>query len=97
MEMLLVDGRLKKRQAANRQPEQCRVFKAGHHVEYIDWTTYEENQRMTRRNSANWEADESMSAIRAGQGLLVGCCAAAIAAVRFMCATGVAPELTRAI
>ena len=39
---------------------------------YIDWATYEENQRMTRRNSVHWEADESMSAIRAGQGLLVG-------------------------
>jgi DNA invertase Pin-like site-specific DNA recombinase len=38
-ETLLVDGRLKKRQAANRQPEQCRVFIAGHHVEYIDWAT----------------------------------------------------------
>lgn len=41
-------------------------------MEYIDWATYEENQRMTRRNSVNWEADESMAAIRAGQGLLVG-------------------------
>jgi hypothetical protein len=25
-----------------------------------------------RRNSVNWEGDESMAAIRAGQGLLVG-------------------------
>jgi hypothetical protein len=72
METLLVHGRLKKRQAANRRPEECRVFIADHHVGYIDWATYEENQRMTRRNSVHWEADESMSAIRAGQGLLVG-------------------------
>lgn len=72
METLLVNGRLKKRQAANRRPEECRVFIAGHHVGYIDWATYEENQRMTRRNSVHWVADESMSAIRAGQGLLVG-------------------------
>jgi hypothetical protein len=43
-----------------------------HHVGYIDWATYEENQRMTRRNSVNWQSDESMAAIRAGQGLLVG-------------------------
>jgi DNA invertase Pin-like site-specific DNA recombinase len=71
-ETLLINGRLKKRQAANRRPEECRVFIAGHHVGYIDWTTYEENQRMTRRNSVNWEADETTSAIRAGQGLLVG-------------------------
>jgi hypothetical protein len=27
---------------------------------------------MTQRNSVNWESDESMAAIRAGQGLLVG-------------------------
>src|SRR6202049_3664517 len=72
METLLVEGRLKKRQGANRRPEECRVFIAGHHVGYIDWATYEENQRMTRRNSVNWQADESMPAIRAGQGLLVG-------------------------
>jgi hypothetical protein len=44
---------------------------AGHHAAYIDWATYEENQRMTHRNSVNWEPDESMAAIRAGQGLLV--------------------------
>lgn len=72
METLLIDGRLKKRQAANRHPEECRVFIADHHVGYIDWASYEENQRMTRRNSVTWQADESMSAIRAGQGLLVG-------------------------
>jgi len=72
METLLVEGRLKKRQAANRRPEECRVFIAGHHVGYIDWATYEENQRMKSRNTVNWESDESMSAIRAGQGLLVG-------------------------
>jgi hypothetical protein len=41
-------------------------------VGYIDWTTYEENQRRIGRNSVNWEAEESMTAIRAGQGLLVG-------------------------
>jgi DNA invertase Pin-like site-specific DNA recombinase len=72
METLLIDGRLKKRQAANRRPEECRVFIADHHVGYIDWASYEENQRMTRRNCVTWQADESMSAIRAGQGLLVG-------------------------
>jgi hypothetical protein len=55
-----------------RRPEECRVFIAGHHVGYIDWATYQENQRMTRRNSVNWQADETMPAIRAGQGLLAG-------------------------
>jgi len=68
----LVDGRLEKRQGAMRPAEECRVFIPDHHVGYIDWTTYEENRRMVRRNSVNWEGDESMAAIRAGQGLLVG-------------------------
>ena len=69
---LLVEGRLEKRQGATRRAEECRVFIPAHHVGYIDWATYEENQRMIRRNSVNWQADESMTAIRAGQGLLVG-------------------------
>ena len=69
---LLVDGRLQKRQSATRRAEECRVFIPHHHEGYIDWATYEENQRMTRRNSVNWQGDECMVAIRAGQGLLVG-------------------------
>ena len=69
---LLVEGRLEKHQSATRRAEECRVFIPAHHVGYIDWATYEENQRMIRRNAVNWQADESMSAIRAGQGLLVG-------------------------
>ena len=68
----LIDGRLEKRQAATRRAEDCRVFIRDHHVGYIDWAAYEENQRMTRRNSVNWQGDESMVAIRVGQGLLVG-------------------------
>jgi DNA invertase Pin-like site-specific DNA recombinase len=69
---LLVEGRLEKRQTAVRRAEECRVFIRDHHLGYIDWTTYEENQRMIRGNSASWQGDESMTAIRAGQGLLVG-------------------------
>jgi hypothetical protein len=55
-----------------RRATECRVFLPDHHEAYIDWATYEENQRMIRRNSVNWQCDESMPAIRAGQGLLVG-------------------------
>jgi hypothetical protein len=55
-----------------RRPEACRVFIRDHHIGYIDWATYEENQRMIRRNSVNWQGDEAVTAIRAGQGLLVG-------------------------
>src|SRR6201991_910578 len=68
----LVDGRLEKRQSAMRPAEEGRVFIRDHHVGYIDWATYEENRRIMRRNSVNREGDESMAAIRAGQGLLVG-------------------------
>src|SRR5215470_5853107 len=53
-------------------PKSAGFFIRDHHVGYIDWATYEENRRMMRRNSVNWEGDESMAAIRAGQGLLVG-------------------------
>src|SRR6266704_2225707 len=69
---LLIEGRLEKRQSATRRAEDCRVFIRDHHVGYIDWASYEENRRMTRRNSVNWQGDETMAAIRAGQGLLVG-------------------------
>jgi DNA invertase Pin-like site-specific DNA recombinase len=69
---VLAGGRLEKRQSATRRAEDCRVFIPDHHVGYIDWATYEENQKMIRRNSVNWQGDESMAAIRAGQGLLAG-------------------------
>src|SRR5580704_3245990 len=69
---VLTEGRLEKRQGATRRAEDCRVFIRDHHVGYIDWATYEENQRMIRGNSVNRQGDESMAAIRAGQGLLVG-------------------------
>src|ERR1700733_7849419 len=69
---LLVEGRLEKRQGAMRRAEECRVFIRDHHVGYIDWATFEENQRMIRRNSVNWHGDESMAAVRVGQGLLAG-------------------------
>ena len=69
---LLIDGRLEKRQTAMRRAEACRVFIRDHHIGYIDWATYEENQRMIRRHSVNWQGDEAVTAIRAGQGLLVG-------------------------
>jgi DNA invertase Pin-like site-specific DNA recombinase len=72
VETVMVEGRLAKRQGSMRRATECRVFLPDHHEAYIDWATYEENQRMIRRNSVNWPRDESMPAIRAGQGLLVG-------------------------
>ena len=52
---LLVEGRLEKRQGATCRAEDCRVFIRDHHVGYMDWATYEENRRMIRRNSVNWQ------------------------------------------
>jgi DNA invertase Pin-like site-specific DNA recombinase len=72
VETVMVDGRLEKRQSAMRRATECRVFLPDHHQGYVDWAVFEENQRMIRRNSVNWQGDESMPAIRAGQGLLVG-------------------------
>jgi DNA invertase Pin-like site-specific DNA recombinase len=69
---MLIDGKLEKRQGATCQPDECRVFIRNHHPGYIEWATYEENRRMVRRNSINMQVDETMAAIRAGQGLLVG-------------------------
>src|SRR4051794_21581363 len=48
--MVVLDGRLEKRQSAMQRAEECRVFIREHHIGYIDWATYEENQRMIRRD-----------------------------------------------
>jgi DNA invertase Pin-like site-specific DNA recombinase len=71
-EATLVDGALKKRQGRYRRPEECRVFLPNHHPGYIDRQTYEENQRRISRNSVTWSEDETVAAVRAGQGLLAG-------------------------
>ena len=72
VETVLVEGQLKKRQGATRRATECRVFLPNHHEGYIDWATYEEHQRMIRRNAVTWQGDDAMPAIRAGHGLLVG-------------------------
>jgi DNA invertase Pin-like site-specific DNA recombinase len=71
-ETVLVEGRLRKRQRWMRPPEECRVFLRDHHEGYIDWETYQENQRMKRGNSLDLQSDPAVSAVREGQGLLVG-------------------------
>jgi DNA invertase Pin-like site-specific DNA recombinase len=72
VETIFVDGQLKKRMKKLVKPEECRVFIPDHHPGYIDWETYEENQNMISRNTLSLESDETLSAIRAGQGLLSG-------------------------
>jgi excisionase family DNA binding protein len=71
-ETVLVEGRLKKRQRSLRHAEDCRVFIPSHHEGYIHWETYEENQRVIRGNNMKSDGDESVSAVRDGQGLLTG-------------------------
>jgi len=72
METVVVDGKVHKRQGRPRRAEECRVFLPDHHEGYISWDTYQENQRMIRRNSLNLKADESVGPSRAGRGLLAG-------------------------
>lgn len=71
-ETVLVEGQLKKRTGRLRAPEQCRIFIREHHEGYIAWATFEENQRMIQRNSTHAPTEESVSTVRAGQGLLAG-------------------------
>jgi hypothetical protein len=65
-------GQLRKRQSAAVPPEQARVFLRDHHEGYIDWTTFEENQRLIRRNDFRGEWDETAGVARLGKGLLAG-------------------------
>lgn len=70
MELTLVDGRLQKRHGRLRSPTAARVFIPDHHEGYIEWATYEEHQRMMRRNSLRHEREEGTGAVRTGHGLL---------------------------
>ncbi len=72
LETVLVDGRLKKRVGRFRKPHECRVFLRDHHEGYIDWDTYEENQRMIQRNAVREGGGDTRAAIRGGRGLLTG-------------------------
>ena len=71
-EVVLVEGRLVRRQGRERAPEEARVFIRDHHEGYIDWETYQENRRMVRRNSLRGATDEAVGAVRSGHGLLAG-------------------------
>jgi DNA invertase Pin-like site-specific DNA recombinase len=66
------EGVLSKRQAAALPPEKARVFIRDHHEGYIDWATFEENQRMISRNNFRGESDQTAGAARSGKGLLAG-------------------------
>lgn len=72
VETTLVEGRLVRRQGRLRRAEECTVFIPGHHEGYIVWETFQENLRVMRRNNLSGGSDESVAAVRAGNGLLVG-------------------------
>jgi DNA invertase Pin-like site-specific DNA recombinase len=72
MKMELVAGRLRKRQSSCVPAEKCRVFIPHHHEGYIDWDTYQENQRIIHGNNMKRGSDESASSVRRGRGLLNG-------------------------
>jgi excisionase family DNA binding protein len=71
-EAVVVEGRVIRRQGRLRRPEECRVFIPDHHEGYIDWQTYEENQKIIRGNNMNLASDEPTSAVREGCGVLTG-------------------------
>jgi hypothetical protein len=70
-EIAYVDGTVNKRQRSALSPAQAAVFLREHHEGYVDWTTYEENQRIMRNNSCR-EPDMTVGPARRGQGLLSG-------------------------
>ncbi len=72
VKMTLVEGRLVKRQCRVRSPEESEVFIPEHHEGYIDWERFQENLRVIRNNNSRGGSDESVAAVRAGHGLLVG-------------------------
>jgi hypothetical protein len=71
VEVVWHEGQLRKRLPVV-PPEQARVFLPDHHEGYIDWATFEEHQRMIRRNTFRSGADDTAGAARAGKGLLTG-------------------------
>lgn len=71
VQTVLKDGRLVKRQGPPRSAAECRVFIRDHHEGYISWEAFEENQKKMRSNGS-WGSDDSVSPVRAGQGLLAG-------------------------
>lgn len=70
--MVFEDGRVERRRGERLEPEQCRVFLADHHEGYITWDDYEEHRRIRRRNIRSAATDDSVAAVRGGQGLLGG-------------------------
>jgi DNA invertase Pin-like site-specific DNA recombinase len=71
VEVVFENGQLRKRTGSLRRAEECKAFIRDHHEGYIDWETFQENLRMISSNNLKVGGDESVAAVRAGQGLLV--------------------------
>ena len=71
-ELVVVKGKVIKRTSPWQRPEDCRVFIPDHHEGYIDWETFEENQRIMHNNATKTDPDASVGAVRAGKALLAG-------------------------
>lgn len=72
VEKVLVQGIVKKRQRSILTPEDTRILLKDRHEGYISWETYERVQAMIANNGTNFQADESILAVREGAGLLTG-------------------------
>lgn len=71
-QVVIKEGQAVKRQGAVRPPEQTKVFIQDHHPSYISWSEYQRNQQIMGSNGGNFARDESVTAVRAGHGLLTG-------------------------
>jgi DNA invertase Pin-like site-specific DNA recombinase len=71
-EVVVEDGKARKRQASPLPAEQASVFIPDHHPGYISWARYQRNQDIMRSNGGNFTRDESALAVRNGHGLLSG-------------------------
>lgn len=71
-ETVVVGGKLTRRTAKLQRAEECRVFLPEHHEGYIRWEEFQENVEMLRRNGPRRDGDDTVTAARAGAGLLVG-------------------------
>ncbi len=71
-EVVVKEGVPIKRQGAVQPPDQTKVFIQDHHPSYISWSEYQRNQQIMRSNGGNFTQDDSVTAVRAGHGLLTG-------------------------
>ena len=72
VQTVLLDGVPRKRHGRLLAPDQAAVLIRDHHEGYIDWSTFEHNQRVMRSNTKRWERDEALGPVRRGKALLVG-------------------------